>query len=119
MIVKNKTVRVIILGKVKLLPGMNDVSEENYKANEKKFQKHLKLRNIELPKLEIEDDLEDGISAYKAADAISLIEETHDEDVLKGYLEDEKSSKNRKSVIEAIEKKIEEAHDALNDESEE
>ena len=114
MIVKNKTLRVIIAGAAKLIPGMNEISEEVAKASEKQLAYHVEKRHIEVPKLEIEDDLEEGIVAYKANDAISLIEETHDEAKLMEYLEQEKAGKSRVSVVKAIETKIQEAKDAMN-----
>lgn len=118
MIVKNKTLRVIKIKDVNLLPGMNEVPDALVKRFKKGFDLHVERRSIEMPKLEIEDDLDEGIGAYKANDAISLIEETHAEDKLKEYLEQEKAGKNRKSVVEALEKKIQEAKDAMTGEDE-
>jgi hypothetical protein len=65
------------------------------------------LGDIEIPDNEVEDDFAESlIGSYGAKDAIKIIRETNDSDILEAYKADETSDKKRSSVLKAIGSKL-------------
>lgn len=118
MLIKNKTVRLFNFGKkMKLIPGMNDVSKwkkhdlESIKGQLEELEKR---DLIEMPKLEIDDDFAEGLlTPLNAGDAIAVVKETFDYDKLKELEAEEKAEKARATVLKALENQIAISEDAL------
>ncbi|EAC5079581.1 hypothetical protein GLX70_07085 [Listeria monocytogenes] len=109
MIIENKGDYVRFLGKVRLIPGTNDISKE-YKEEVIEALKHpLNQYLTEANEIIVPDALfeQDGISDINATKAGILIKDTFSLETLNQFLEQEKSGTNRKKVIDAINKQIE------------
>ena len=103
----NKRERIIVVGGLNLIPGAN--YKEDYEVE--KYADMLKDKCesgcLEMPTMEIEDDFAESLlGGYNAPDAIKLIKETNDYDVLMKFQIEETSDKARKTVLQAIEDQI-------------
>lgn len=124
MLVRNKTVRLICLGnKVTLIPGMNDLSK--LKAHQIKgampiFKELEERGDIELPKLDVDDDFSEGVlGPLNAGDAVKVVRDTFDYDKLLELQKEEQEGKARATVLKALENQIKVSEDALNEGDEE
>lgn len=110
----NKTKRLIVLGDIRLLPGANYVEDILVKKHKELLDVKDESGCIELPKMEIEDDLATStLGGYNAKDAIKLVKETNDYDTLMRFQTEEIADKARKSVLEALEAQITLSKEAL------
>lgn len=112
--VLNKTERLIICGDITLIPGANYIEQGDVKHYGKMLEDKVKSGCVEMPEMDIEDDLaETTLGSYNAKDAVKLVKETNDYDTLMKFQIEEQSDKARKSVLEAIEAQIQLSKDAL------
>lgn len=103
----NKTERLIILGDIRLLPGANYVEDFQVKKHVSMLEDKAESGCIELPEMEIEDDLAmSTLGGYNAKDAVKLVKNTNDYDTLMKFQTEEIADKKRKSVLEALEARI-------------
>ncbi|MFB6475768.1 hypothetical protein ACFCW7_23190 [Paenibacillus glucanolyticus] len=114
MLVHNKGNYVRNHNGVRLIPGANNISEEDWKD----FSSH-PLNKILIEKQEIVAHEDEG-KAMKLADmnqqeATLLIKDTYDLNLLAELLQEEESGKNRKGVIEVIAKQAEEIEKSIED----
>jgi len=115
--VMNKSKRVIVCGDMTLIPGANYKEHGEVEHHKKMLAGH---KDIELPKIDVDDDLETTtLGQYNAGDAIALVKETNDYDTLMTFQIEETSGKARKTVLEAIQAQIELNKKAMGGSSEE
>ncbi|TYC49902.1 hypothetical protein ESZ50_04740 [Weissella muntiaci] len=106
MIVSNKGDFVRFIGDIRLVPGTNDVSEAELKK--------LKAVDSSNPVFAaVMEDLvlpegETKLSSYKVDDAKKLIDETFDVALLGNFRDEEAADANRKTVLDYIDKKVDE-----------
>lgn len=119
MFIQNKTVRIFNFGmKMRLIPGVNDVSKwKNIKSIEGQLKTLEERGDIIIKKVEVEDDFAEGVlSPLNAGDAISIVKDTFDYDKLVEMKEEEANDKNRSTVIKALEVQIQMSEEALKNE---
>jgi len=110
----NKKERIIVVGGMNLLPGANYEEEFMVKKHIKMLEDKIESGCLEIPEMDVEDDLAASLlGGYNAADAIKLIKETNDYDVLMKFQIEETSDKARKTVLQAIEDQIKLNKEAL------
>lgn len=109
MLVNNKAEYGRHIG-VYLNPGVNDLSEKNAKKFMKVYEnptlQHLFNDDIELVKESKDEDVSPFVN-LNADEAIKLLKETTNVELLEQFKKDELESKNRKTVLEAIDNRIE------------
>ena len=118
MIIKNKTLRLLNFGKkMKLIPGMNDVShwdKKHLESIKSQLEDLVKRNCIEMITPEIEDDFADGVlSPLNAGDAIAIVKETFDYDKLIAMQSEESEGKSRATVLKALSNQIAVSEDAV------
>ena len=101
MLIENRETRVYIVGEVKLMPGVNQISKNEW--NHVKGHPHVMHRlDDELLKVIDQEDAADGevhsIKEFQPKQAEKIIKQTFDEKLLNDWLADEK----RGSVKAAI-----------------
>ena len=127
MIIQNKGVYIRHVGDVRLIPGANELTEKQAEAFEAALSNPLDNALID-KELFIVGGLKgsnsNGITDIKSDDALLLIEDTFDLELLAKWAEEEasKKSKARKTVIKAIEDRVDSlenppADDRVNDEN--
>jgi len=114
MLVHNKGKYVRHRGNVRILPGVNDMKEKDWNH----FKGHplnaelVKVGEIALVKgheTEEQTDSDDlKITDLNAEEAIETVEDTFSLELLEEFKADEQASKNRKTVVDAIEAQIKE-----------
>lgn len=110
----NKKERLIIVGGMNLLPGANYVDNFLVKKHKEMLEEKAESGCIEMPKLEVEDDLDTSLlGGFNAGDSIKLVKETNDYDLLMKMQIEETAGKARKTVLEAISSQIQISKDAL------
>lgn len=103
----NKTERLIIIGDLTLLPGANYKESALVKKHEKMIEGKVESGCIEMPSMEIDDDLSTSLlGGYNANDAIKLVRETNDYDTLIKFQTEEIADKKRVTVLKALEAQI-------------
>lgn len=112
MLVHNKGRFIRHFGSVRLIPGVNQITDEAAKELSKELEKPLNKalvdsREIVLPEGKSKNT-SNQITELNANDAIGLVQDTFDKELLEKFLEDEEaSSKKRVSVVKAIQEQIE------------
>lgn len=110
----NKTKRIILVGEIKLIPGANYVEDFMVKKHEKMLSGKEESGCIEMPKMDIDDDLSTStLGGYNANDAIKLVKETNDYDTLIKFQTEEIADKKRVTVLKALEAQITLSKEAL------
>lgn len=115
----NTTKRLIIIGDLILIPGANYVEPFAVKKHEKMLEDKSESGCIEMPSMEIEDDLATStLGGYNAKDAVKLVKNTNDYDTLIKFQTEEIADKKRVTVLSALEAQITLSKDALNNSGE-
>lgn len=127
MLIKNRTVSIISLPTpdgqpdLRLLPGVNDVNEKDWKFAEPSMRIHLETERIELVEVKVadlEEPPEEGepvdgtvapssIAQLGQKKALPLIAATVDRDLLKAWELEETHSNKRAKVLAAIAEQLE------------
>ncbi|WP_426447573.1 hypothetical protein ACP26L_25615 [Paenibacillus sp. S-38] len=117
MLVHNKGNYVRNQNGIRLVPGVNNISEEDWEE----FISHpLNQKLVDegelVPQQKIVERVEGatvtrelktaGLVDMTAADAVALIKDTHSRDLLASLREEEAAGQNRKTVITAIDKQL-------------
>lgn len=110
--IKNLMPRVITLRNVSLMPGMNQLTEKQFEQNEEQVKLFLRLKQIETKEITAEKaadapDDEKSLDGINVKEAQVLIDETDDIMTLEAWMEND----DRKTVISAIEARIEEINE--------
>lgn len=115
MLVHNKGNFIRHIGEVRLLPGVNELNEnqaELFKLDMKNklnaiLEKNGEIEVLEPKKKTNKEDIHIVFSDLNATDAITAIDDTVDITLLEKWLLEENTSKKRATVIKAIENQIE------------
>lgn len=96
--IKNKTTRIIHLGKSVLLPGLNSVSQADYDLYKGAIDEKVKSGDFEDLSCDEECDFAEGLMKYDEKKAIALAETCNDFKTLEEW----KLTETRKRVVAAI-----------------
>ncbi|EAD3347515.1 hypothetical protein M4G88_002011 [Listeria monocytogenes] len=108
MIIENKGDYVRFLGKVRLVPGTNNIDNEHAEELEQALKHPLNIHLIESDELKVPDNLQQdsSLNDFNATKATLLVKDTFDLGALNEFLAEETTNGNRKTVIDAINKQI-------------
>lgn len=123
MIIVSKEVCVMVLSGINIFPGVNEFGSEDSKKLEKDklFEKFVESGRFDLLDVENEDSEDEDesvtleserpiiktVTSANIEDAKEIIEELYIVEDLEAILDAEKAGKNRKKVITAVKKQIE------------
>jgi len=111
----NSQTRILRLGKIQLLPGLNFVDKKEFEVQIKKVEFWLKAGIVEVvDETEKEGQDPTKLSNYNARKAVQLVKDTVDGEILNKWLKEE----DRQSVIEAIDKQLKKLEAAMKEKKE-